>query len=82
MESYISRNIEGTYNVTFQLKACVKFFFFFLVYPAIEQLKKKKSSLRPCKERLGEFRAPGRTVAELKVAGEFDCSRGRGRARV
>ena len=63
MESYISGNIEGTYNVTFQLKACVTFFFF-LVYPAI---KKKKSSLRPCKETLGELRAPGRTVAELKV---------------
>ena len=82
MESYISRNIEGTYNVTFQLKACVTFFFFFFGISCNRAIKKKKSSLRPCKERLGEFRAPGRTVAELKVAGEFDCSRGRGRARV
>ena len=42
-------------------------YFFLGVYPAIEQLKKKYLPFQLCKETLGEFPAPGRTMAELKV---------------
>ena len=67
MESYISRNIEGTYNVTFQLKACVTFFFFFGISCNRAIKKKKNLPCDPARRGLGSSVRPGGPWLSLKL---------------
>ena len=67
MESYIRRNIEGTYNVTFQFKACVTFFLGGGISCNRAIKKKKIFPFNSARRHLGSSLRPGGPWLSLKL---------------